>query len=50
MKPSVLKNMENILGKEKINTYMEQIEDSLYIEDNNGRQIISGNYLTKRII
>ena len=44
MKPSVLKNMENILGKEKINTYMDQIEDSLYIEDNNGRQIISGNY------
>ena len=36
--------MENILGQEKINTYMEQIEDSLYIEDDLGRQIISGNY------
>ena len=44
IKPSILKNMENILGSEKINTYMEQIEDSLYIEDSLGRQIISGNY------
>ena len=36
--------MENILGSTKINTYMEQIEDSLYIEDSFGRQIIFGNY------
>ena len=36
--------MENILGSKKINTYMEQIEDSLYIEDTFGRQIILGNY------
>ena len=44
IRPSILKNMENILGQEKVNTYMEQIEDSLYIEDNYGRQIIEGNY------
>ena len=44
IKPSILKNMENILGQEKVNTYMEQIEDSLYIEDIYGRQIIEGNY------
>ena len=36
--------MENILGSTKINTYMEQLEDSLYIEDTFGRQIILGNY------
>ena len=44
IRPSILKNMENILGQEKVNTYMEQIEDSLYIEDIYGRQIIEGNY------
>ena len=36
--------MENILGSKKINSYIEQIEDSLYIEDIFSRQIISGNY------
>ena len=36
--------MENILGSTKVNTYMEQLEDSLYIEDTFGRQIILGNY------
>ena len=36
--------MENILGSNKINTYIDQIEDSLYIEDSFGRQIILGNY------
>ena len=36
--------MENILGSKKINSYIEQIEDSLYIEDTFSRQIISGNY------
>ena len=44
IRPSILKNMENILGQEKVNIYMEQIEDSLYIEDIHGRQIIEGNY------
>ena len=36
--------MENILGSNKINNYIENIEDCLYIEDSFGRQIISGNY------
>ena len=36
--------MENILGAKKINQYIENIEDSLYIEDSFGRQTISGNY------
>ena len=36
--------MENILGSKKINSYIEQIEDSFYIEDNFSRQICSGNY------
>ena len=36
--------MENILGSIKINNYIENIEDCLYIEDSFGRQIISGNY------
>ena len=36
--------MENILGPNKINNYIENIEDCLYIEDSFGRQIISGNY------
>ena len=36
--------MENILGSNKINAYIDQIEDSLYIEDSFGRQIILGNY------
>ena len=36
--------MENILGARKINHYIENIEDSLYIEDSFGRQTISGNY------
>ena len=44
IKPSILKNMENILGSNKINNYIENIEDCLYIEDSFGRQIISGNY------
>ena len=36
--------MENILGYNKINSYIDNIEDSLYIEDSFGRQIILGNY------
>ena len=36
--------MENILGSTKINNYIEHIEDSLYIEDSFGRQIIVGIY------
>ena len=36
--------MENILGSNKINNYIENIEDCLYIEDSFGRQIILGNY------
>ena len=36
--------MENILGSNKINNYIENIEDCLYIEDSFGRQTISGNY------
>lgn len=36
--------MENILGSIKINNYIENIEDCLYIEDSFGRQIILGNY------
>ena len=36
--------MENILGSDKINPYIDHIEDSLYIEDSFGRQIILGNY------
>ena len=36
--------MENILGYNKINPYIDHIEDSLYIEDSFGRQIILGNY------
>ena len=36
--------MENILGAKKINQYIENMEDSLYIEDSFGRQTISGNY------
>ena len=44
MKPSILKGMENILGASKINSYLDKIEDSLYIEDTFGRQIILGTY------
>ena len=36
--------MENILGSNKINPYIDHIEDSLYIEDSFGRQIILGVY------
>ena len=36
--------MENILGANKINSYIDQIEDFLCIEDSFSRQIISGNY------
>ena len=36
--------MENILGSDKINPYIDHIEDSLYIEDSFGRQIILGIY------
>ena len=36
--------MENILGYNKINSYIDNIEDSLYIEDSFGRQIILANY------
>ena len=36
--------MENILGSNKVNTYIDKIEDSLSIEDSFGRQNILGIY------
>jgi hypothetical protein len=44
IKPSILVNVENILGKNKIEKYIEEIKDNLYIEDLSGRLIIHGNY------
>ena len=44
IKPSILKNVENILGQNKIEKHIEEIKDSLYIEDLSGRISILGNY------
>lgn len=44
IKPSTLKNVENILGQNKIEKHIEEIKDSLYIEDLSGRISILGNY------
>ena len=44
IKPSILKNVENILGQNKIEKHIEEIKDSLYIEDLSGRISIIGNY------
>ena len=44
IKPSILKNVENILGQSKIEKHIEEIKDSLYIEDSSGRISIIGNY------
>ena len=44
IKPSILKNVENILGQNKIEKQIEEIKDSLYIEDLSGRISILGNY------
>jgi len=44
IKPSLLKNVENILGQNKIEKYIEEVKDSLYIEDLSGRISILGNY------
>ena len=44
IKPSILKNMENILGESKIEKFIEDAKDNLYIEDLSGRLLIAGNY------
>ena len=44
IRPSILKNVENILGNNKIEKYIEEIKDNLYIEDLSGRILIYGNY------
>ena len=44
IKPSLLKNVENILGQNKIEKHIEEVKDSLYIEDLSGRISILGNY------
>ena len=44
IKPSTLKNVENILGQNKIEKHIEEIKDSLYIEDLSGRISLLGNY------
>ena len=44
IKPSILKNVENILGEKKVETFIEEVKDCLYIEDLSGRLIIIGSY------
>ena len=36
--------MENILGEKKIEKFIEDSKDNLYIEDTFGRLLIYGNY------
>ena len=36
--------MENILGESKIEKFIEDAKDNLYIEDLSGRLLITGNY------
>lgn len=49
IKPSILKNMENILGESKIENFIENSKDNLYIEDVSGRIIIQGTYTNYNI-
>ena len=42
--PSILKNMENILGEKKVGTFIEEEKDNLYLEDLTSRVMIYGNY------
>ena len=42
--PSILKSVENILGEKKVETFIEEEKDNLYLEDLTGRIMIYGNY------
>ena len=42
--PSIIKSVENILGEKKVETFIEEEKDNLYLEDLTGRIMIYGNY------